>query len=279
MRNHSRSLSEVEETAASHVTSPMTKAAAHRRLTAELSRLSAKQLGRLQAAADEVLQQLESLAAMQTTPVGQMLKGVSNFTEDAHYPDGDIHDERTGSQYYYHAHRGSETENGHFHVFVRAKAVPDSMHPAFPDFAKNRPIADEAIAHLVAISIGHDSLPTKMFTTNQWVTGETFYSARDTTRLLDCFDATANEACAETSRWISALLLLFRPQIGWLLSERDQSIATWARQHPSRDVLEDEELEITSEVTIDIDAQIACIDAEASRRKKRKASRKPKRKT
>lgn len=279
MRNQSRTSSEVGETSASQVISPMTKAAAHRRLTAELSRLPTKQLERLQAAADEVLQQLENLAAMQTTPVGQMLKGVNNFTEDTHYPDGDIHDERTGSQYYYHAHRGSDTENGHFHLFVRANAIPNSMRPALPEFAKDRPNGDEAIAHLVAISIGHDSLPTKLFTTNQWVTGETFYSASDTSMLVDRFDTTGDKACAETSRWISALVLLFRLQIAWLLSERDQNIATWARQHPSRDPLEDEQLEITSELAIDIDAQIACIDAEVSRRDKGKASRKPRRKT
>lgn len=242
--------------------------AATRRLTTELSELSDAQLAQLEAAAGEVLAQLEKFGNLNSTPVGQLLEGAREFTEDAHYPDGDVHDEGTGSQYYYHAHRGSETENGHFHLFVRASAIPARMRPAFTTLAKDRPTGNDAIAHLVAISIGHDSLPFKLFTTNQWVTGETFYGAADTSELASRFNVTSDLEFAETSHWVSAVVALFQPQIRWLLSERDDRIAAWARQYPSRDALTDEELEITSDVDIDIDVQIASIDAEVAHRKK-----------
>lgn len=249
---------------------------ADRQLIAELSKISDAELRRLEHAANEVLERLEELARLNTTPVGQMLGGTRNFTEDTHYPAGDIHDAKTGSQYYYHAHRGSETENGHFHLFVRASAIPAQMTPAFPSYAMGRPIGDNAIAHLFAVSIGHDSLPFKLFTTNQWVTGETFYSAGDTEKLAAKFRMASDRARQETSRWISALVVLFRPQIAWLLAERDRRINAWSRQHPSRDVLKDEELEITSELVIDIDEQVARIDAEVARRKKSRRQQKPK---
>lgn len=250
--------------------------AINRRGEVELAGLSDAQVAELVRAADEVLKQLETFASLGATPVGQMLKGAGKFTEDTHYPDGDVHDEDTGAQYYYHAHRGSETENGHFHLFMRGSSIPPYMQPAFLPFAKDRPSGADAIAHIVAISIGHDSLPTKLFTTNQWVTGETFYSAADTCELASRFKIASDELFTETSRFISALVALFLPQIEQLHLERDERIAAWSGKDPSVDVLEDEELEILSEVAIDIDAQIAMIDAEVARRKATKRRRKSK---
>jgi hypothetical protein len=60
------------------------------------------------------------------------------------------------------------------------------------------------------------------------------------------------------------MLLLFRPQIEGLLLQRDDVLDKWDRAHPSRSVLDDEDLEITSSTHIDIDDQIARI-AEARR--------------
>jgi hypothetical protein len=57
------------------------------------------------------------------------------------------------------------------------------------------------------------------------------------------------------------MLRLFRPQIKTLLLARDCTIDAWQKQHPDRDVFEDRELEVTSEISIDIDAQAAAVDA------------------
>ena len=240
----------------------------HWRLAVELSRLSDLEIARLTEAATEVLGTLEALAEADLTPVGQVLRAVKHFTEDTHYPDGDVHDEITGAQYYYHAHRGADAENGHFHLFVRHRAIPVRMRPALLNCAPDRPLGDGAIAHIVAVSIGYDGLPKRLFTTNQWVTGETFYGAEDTSELASVFGLKSDRAYPETSRWLTALVALFLPQIRWLLLKRDDRIGGWARRHPSRDVLIDERLEITSQLAIDIDAQIAAIDAEDDRRKK-----------
>ena len=53
--------------------------------------------------------------------VGELIKNVETFYEWNHYPDGDIYDSISHSQFYYHAHPPEERpgEHGHFHTFIR----------------------------------------------------------------------------------------------------------------------------------------------------------------
>ena len=59
---------------------------------------------------------------------------------------------------------------------------------------------------------------------------------------------------------------LFRPQIEELLIARDSSVARWHEQHPDQDVYEDRKLEVTSDYLIDVDMQIAAVNAELEKR-------------
>ena len=104
-------------------------------------------------------------------------------------------------------------------------------------------------------------LPIGLFATNQWVTGETFYSARDAIRMLDRFQIEHVHPCLATKRWVSAMLRPFRPQIEALLLGRDAALPAWLRRYPDRDSLLDEELEIISSTRIDVDRQIARVAA------------------
>ncbi|MDP3338105.1 MAG: hypothetical protein Q8S51_15090, partial [Rhodoferax sp.] len=63
------------------------------------------------------------------------------------------------------------------------------------------------------------------------------------------------------NRWISAMFVLFRPQMRQLLSQRDATVAQWAAQHPGTDVFEDRALDITSWVAISVAGQISSVDA------------------
>ena len=47
--------------------------------------------------------------------VRELLKGEGTYYEWNHYPDGNIYDNETHSQYYYYAYR--ENEHDHFHTF------------------------------------------------------------------------------------------------------------------------------------------------------------------
>ncbi len=218
-------------------------------------------LKRMSKAADDVLEALRVMGKAGTNPVAQVLKHQGEFLESDHYPKGDVCDDDSAAQYYYHAHRAETGEHGHFHTFLRVKGFPPVIEPAPYSGTAERPIGEDSISHLVAVSMDRAGLPISLFTTNRWVTGETFYLASDVIRMLDKFDIDHTHPCLATNRWISGLLRLFRPQVEKLLLQRDETIRDWQRRYPDRDVYEDRDLEITSEIGIDIDAQAARVDA------------------
>jgi len=197
--------------------------------------------------------------------VAEILRGQADFAEWDHYPKGDVYDRGTHAQYYYHAHpsnlRGGE--HGHFHTFLRAKGMPPGIEPAPLPAAVERPLDGEALSHLVGISMDKLGRPTRLFTVNRWVTGETWYAAEDVIRLLDRFEITHAVPSWPTNRWIGAMLRLFRPQIEWLLRERDDAIRLWQLGNPDAEtpVWEDRRLEVTSVVEISVDDQAALVRA------------------
>lgn len=212
------------------------------------------------AAGYEVRECMRVLYKVGLNVVGEILKGQGTFYEMQHYPKGDVFDPDTHSQYYYHAHRPESGEHGHFHTFLRAAGMPKGICPAPYSGQAPRPLGKDALSHIVAISMDRHGSPTHLFTTNRWVTGETWYRADDVIAMMDRFAIDHAWPSWPTNRWITAMLQLFRPQIVHLLQERDRVVAEWAQRHPDRDVYEDRELEITSMMPISIDEQIAALE-------------------
>lgn len=199
--------------------------------------------------------------------VGELIKGVETFYEWNHYPDGDIYDSVSHSQFYYHAHPPEERpgEHGHFHTFIRPKGMPEDMRPApVPDFEPPED-PDDALSHIVAISMDNAGLPIKLFTTNRWVTGEVWYKAADVHRLIERFEIDHAQPSWPVNMWVSAMVHLFDPQIRALVEARDRAVTGWQVGHPASNVYEDRDLEVTSEIAIDIDAQRAAIETALSR--------------
>lgn len=223
-------------------------------------------LADMQCAGEVVLECLRRMGKSQTNPVAQVIAHHDEFVEYEHYPAGDVYDEETASQYYYHAHRSESGEHGHFHLFIRAPGIHPEMVPVAGVTDVERPLGEDAICHLIAISMSPDGLPCVLFTTNRWVTGETFYAADDVVGLLDRFDIDHVSPCLATNQFVSALVRLFRPQIESLVHERDQRIAAWSREMAEGDVYEDERLEVTSHMQIDIDTQLDELEGELGRR-------------
>jgi hypothetical protein len=137
-------------------------------------------------------------------------------------------------------------------------AVADAARPT-PQAAPLKHGARDEVSHLVAIALDSRGEPMRLFTTNRWVTGETWYRAEDVIRMLDRF--TFGEVGGPTvlNRWIGAMLALFRPQIVALLRQRDETVTAW-RWRRRTNVFEDIRLEITSSVEIDLGAQFAFLD-------------------
>lgn len=193
--------------------------------------------------------------------VGEVLRGQGEFIELNHYPDDDVFDRDTQAQYYYHTHRGLPGEHGHFHAFMRQPGMPAGMLPMVYEASEPWPSGSNALSHLIGISMDAYGYPMGLFTTNRWVTDEAWYSAKDVIELLERFKIDHAAPSWPVNRWISAMFVLFRPQMKALLAQRDATVAAWAAQHPGEDVFEDRQLDVTSWTAISVEAQMARVDA------------------
>jgi hypothetical protein len=238
----------------------------------DLNTLADGDLEPMAAAAREAAEILRILAKTGDTVVGEILRGQGTFFEWRHYPPGDVYDAEFHAQYYYHAHPEAERrtgEHGHFHTFLRPLGMPAGVRPApLPDFT---PAADgnDDLSHLVAITMDRDGTPLSLFTTNRWVTGETWYAAGDVIAMLGQFRIDHARPSWPVNRWVSAVFGLFRPEIEALLRERDGAVAAWQARHPDRNVYEDRSLEVTSEVEIVLEDRIR--DVERAWRQRRRS--------
>ena len=222
------------------------------------------------AAGADVIECQLALAKTGDNVVAEALRGQGKFYEFDHYPADDVYDTESHSQYYYHSHR--EGEHGHFHTYLRPKGMPSWIEPApVPDLTMPED-ENDALSHIVAISMDSSGLPIKLFTTNRWICGETWYRAEDVSAMIDLFAVTHTQPSWPMNRWVTAMLKLFKPQISELLFERDDTVAAWQKRHPRRNVYEDRELDITSEMPIPLEDQITRVDAALQVGKRRAAS-------
>ncbi len=223
--------------------------------------LERERLEAMLAAGYEVLECYRVLQKANLNIVGELLKGQGTFYEYDHYPKGDIFDEEFSSQYYYHAHREDQDEHGHFHTFLRAGAIPENVQPVPYAGDESWPTGDEALSHLISISMSPPGFPVGLFATNRWVTAEAWYRAADVIGMVDRFRVDHADPSWPTNRWLTAMMRLFKPQIAALLEHRDAVVGAWAAAHPGVDVYEDRELEITGWLPISVDDQLAAIRA------------------
>ncbi len=233
-----------------------------------LAPLSTEQLQTMEAAGADIKECYRLLLKNEDfgNIVREVLKNQGQFVQFDHYPKGDVHDRDSCSQYFYHAHRGLDGENGHFHTFLRSKGMPEQATPIPYSGKEKWPEGDDALSHIIAISMNPRGYPIGLFSTNRWVTGETFYTAEDVVSMLDYFEMDLLYPSWPVNIWITATMKLFRPQIEYLLTKRDETIADWESKYPDRDVYEDRDLEVTSQLNIDVDRQLELISSELQSR-------------
>jgi hypothetical protein len=221
------------------------------------------------------------LAARDSTLISEVSGGQGALDEWRHYPDGEVYDRATHAQYFYHrhppasrAHPSAPAEHGHFHLFLRGEGMPSGVTPLLlPELAvanapaprQSAPLrlgASDRVCHLVALALDERGEPLSLFTTNRWVTGETWYRADDVIGMLDRFRVTGERPSTLVNRWLGAFVRLFRADIAQLLRQRDKAIVE-RRWRSRANALEDERLEITSSVAIDLEARLAAIERRA----------------
>ncbi|OBS08400.1 DUF6969 family protein [Acidihalobacter prosperus] len=212
----------------------------------------------LLAAGDEIRECYRALERGGLNVVGEILRGQGEFVEYEHYPREEVGDADSRAQYYYHAHRDDTTEHGHFHAFIRTGLLDAPPAPyAAMHVDEAWPEGKEAIAHLVAIAMDDWGYPVGLFTTNRWVTGETWYPASTVKALVPRFAIDHANPSWPVNRWITAMLRLFRPHIDGLLAHRDAAIEVWQQAFPGRDAFADRRLEVIGYLPIDVEAWLA----------------------
>jgi hypothetical protein len=241
--------------------------------------VSSADLARMDAAAAVVIECRRALAANPAGILSEIMAGRSAPEAWRHYPAGEVYDPQTHAQYFYHVHPTIEEsggqpgrEHGHFHTFLRAEGMPLGMAPLVlpetavaampsppPQAAPLKHGARDEVSHLVAIALDQGGEPFRLFTTNRWVTGETWYRADDVVRMLDHFTIGEPGRLALLNGWIGAMIGLFRPQISALLRTRDETMMAWRRRRRTN-VFEDTRLEITSSIEIDIGGQLDLLE-------------------
>ncbi len=229
-------------------------------MTAEkklFSKFTEDQLIAMHEAGAEVLNCYRVLAKAKTNTVAELLRHQGEFLEWDHYPKGDIVDWETHSQYYYHAHPKDKRpgEHGHFHTFLRYKGIAKGVDPMPLEFPQEKN-KDRIGAHLIAISMDNKGFPIKFFTTNRWVTDETWYEAEKVIAMLDSFEIDHTHPSWATNRWLTAIVKLFRPQIEDLVFKRDKIIKTWQKRYLGQDIFENRDIEVTSECKVSVVQQI-----------------------
>ncbi|HYC04439.1 MAG TPA: hypothetical protein VED40_14180 [Azospirillaceae bacterium] len=231
----------------------------------------------LSEAAREVQLCMRVLAKTGDNVVGEVLRGGGPFYEWNHYPASDVYDPEFHAQFYYHAHPEEERvsgEHGHFHTFMRPLGMPAGISPvALPDLKPDED-GNGALSHLVGISMNKAGQPIRLFTTNRWVTGETWYRAEDVVRMLDGFVIDHARPSWPLNRWITALVRLFRREIVDLLRERDRTLARWQAEHPGANAYEDRGIEVTSEIGISLEDHVQRVEqARRAVRRRQRAAR------
>jgi hypothetical protein len=216
------------------------------------------ELEAMHAAAERVLSASAALAQAGQTVVSALMPGQTGLEAWTHYPEQDIRDPATGAQVYYHAHPEhdrADGEHGHFHIF--APAGVEGERPA--DDNGHLPAGEANLCHLIAMSMDAYSQPIGMFTTNRWVTGETWVPAEQVIDRVRAFEMQAREPYAQTCAWLAGMMKLFRPQIEALIGERDARVAAW-RVEKGGDVFEDRALNRPSAAPIDLTEQVTAIE-------------------
>ena len=207
----------------------------------EAARALATTAARLRArrAARAVLGVMHAMATEGRTPVTALVDdptpGVLKQYPEAAPVEG------RGLFYYYHCHDARETprgEHGHFHVFARN---PDGSH-----------------THLVGVAVDDSGWPLRLFTTNRWVTDEALAPAPRVLALAD--QAARLRQRDPLARWLLSLLVLFRPQLGALLRQRDARLRALRRGRSHDRLLEDRRVRVLSQCRISLPRQVAALE-------------------
>lgn len=201
----------------------------------------------LRRAAGAVVEQIAAWAGRGESAPSRLLVPGGEFVEWAHYPQPDAVSPTSGWRFFYHTHSAPQRlgdEHGHFHIFVpllrRARRTPGLF------------------SHLIGITVDARGMPLRLFTTNRWVTDETWQDASSLEKHLRRPGLHGAEP-ADVARWLDNLLVLFAVDIAALLHARDRRLAGSAPAIDPRR-FEDHRLRLPSQLHVNLARRVSRID-------------------
>lgn len=189
--------------------------------------------------AELALAYVRTLVARNSNPLAALLGDCTVPTVDQQYPLPGINWLNAGLGFYYHSHghgRSKTGEHGHFHLFARTRG-------------RGRP-ATEAFAHLLAVAVDGKGMPVRFFTTNLWVTGGGWRSARFVLARLEGFGRLAGCSTVGSGRWLGMMLALYAPVVRTVITQREARARSWRHQGALPRRLADRRVEILSEISM-----------------------------
>ncbi len=223
------------------------------RLDAHLQAASATHKKEVWSAATQLVMSLQSLSERGRQVVQEILDDAT-FVEWDHYPENDVRDAKRASQYFYHAHPGLQrpfTEHGHFHLFVHAQEL--GLRAANSRY-------EEAPAHVLAVSMNAQGLPTGFFAVNRWVTKGPWLSYAECETALDKFAIKGRQGSPEINRFLSALVRMYRTQLLALIQERDRVMLKLCQDRDRRSVFADRNIEVICYTPISLMEDIEALE-------------------
>ncbi|WP_372827010.1 hypothetical protein [Polaromonas sp.] len=207
-------------------------------------------------AATALIGSMSNLSA-RGTQVVQHVVGDAVLSEWDHYPDQDVRDNASASQYYFHAHESEKRpvqEHGHFHVFV---------HPDTLGLTRRNPKYPPGPAHIVAISMDAQGLPTGFFATNRWVTKGPWLNYAACEKGLTAFVIKGRRGERDINMFLRALLTLYHGHILLLLQQRDAVMRELCAERDRRSVFADTGIEVLCYLPIHLSDDIAALESAA----------------
>ncbi|MEN9868613.1 MAG: hypothetical protein RL748_4203 [Pseudomonadota bacterium] len=217
------------------------------------ARYGPERLQKMQQGGRMLLEAQRALAQRGQTVLSKVGPKDGKFSLWDHYPADEVSDRERGFHYYYHSHRITAQEHGHFHLYAMLHA--DGSAPT-PD----NPLAEgEGPSHLLAIAVDPQGLPTRIFSANQWVTQGHWLPAETLLPRLENFGIDNARHWAQVTRWLSGFVQLFWPQIETLLKARDVQVAEWRGDTDWEKFWNDQSVEILNYIPLDLERQLALV--------------------
>lgn len=215
-------------------------------------------------AAQELLFCEQVLRKSQSNVLLRCLAGAGEVQQWQHYPKDGVFDEDTGAFWYYHCHSAT-AQQAHDACPAEgaavAEATPANEHGHFHCFVQPQG-RDGPSYHLAAIGVDAHGQAIRLFTVNQWVTGEAPLDAARSMALLKQFDVHLDAPSYLVNRWLCAVLRLYEEPLCSLLLERDACLQQYAQAAgiALEQAFKDRSLHTTSELAIDVLQTVAILN-------------------